>query len=74
MLIKKISNYLLTFAEPTEIALYLYNAITNGKMVSSHPSKITGGLDRVYEYDGYYYTFVGMGDNGFIVTAFPTRK
>ena len=43
-------------------------------MVSSSPSKIKGGLDRVYEYDGYYYTFVGMGDNGFIVTAFPTKK
>lgn len=57
-----------------EIALYLYNAITNGEMVSSSPSKIKGGLDRVYEYDGYYYTFVGMGDNGFIVTAFPTKK
>ena len=57
-----------------EIALYLYNAITNGKVVKSIPSKIKGGLDRIYEYDGNYYTLVGMGDNGFIVTAFPTRK
>ena len=57
-----------------EIALYLYNAITYGIMVDSKPSKIKGGLDRIYEYDGNYYTFVGMGDNGFIVTSFPTRK
>lgn len=57
-----------------EIALYLYNAITYGTMVSCTPSKIEGGLDRIYEYDGNYYTFVGMGDNGFIVTSFPARK
>ena len=57
-----------------EIALHLYNAITNGVLVGSNPSKIKGGLDRIYEYDGQYYTFVGMGDNGFIVTSFPTRK
>jgi len=57
-----------------EIALYLYNVITNGNMINSIPSKIVGGLDRIYEYDGNYYTFVGMGDNGFIVTSFPTRK
>lgn len=57
-----------------EIALYLYNAITNGKVVGTQPSKIKGGLDRVYEYDGYFYTFVGMGGNGFIVTSFPTHK
>ncbi|MCQ2082255.1 MAG: hypothetical protein MJZ11_11405 [Lachnospiraceae bacterium] len=57
-----------------EIALYLYNAITNGTIIGSIPSKIKGGLDRIYEYDGCYYTFVGMGNNGFIVTSFPTRK
>ena len=57
-----------------EIALYLYNALTSGDVVGSQPSKIEGGLDRIYEYDGNYYTFVGMGDNGFIVTSFPTRK
>ena len=68
-------NFLNAFDIKTdEIALYLYNAITNGKMVSSLPSKIAGGLDRIYEYDGHYYTFVGMGNNGFIVTAFPTGK
>jgi len=43
-------------------------------MVSCAPSKVEGGLDRIYEYDGNYYTFVGMGDNGFIVTSFPARK
>jgi len=57
-----------------EISLYLYNAITYGTMVRSTLSKIEGGFDRIYEYDGDYYTFVGMGDNGFIVTSFPTGK
>lgn len=57
-----------------EIALYLYNVITSGNVIGSIPSKIQGGLDRIYEYDGNYYTFVGMGNNGFIVTSFPTRK
>ena len=57
-----------------EIALYLYTAITNGKLVKNVPSKIAGGLDRTYEYDDHYYTFVGLGNNGFIVTAFPVGK
>lgn len=56
-----------------EISLYLHATLTNGKVISSVASKVKGGLDRVYEYDGKYYTFVGMGDNGYIVTAFPTK-
>lgn len=55
-----------------EIPLYLYNAITYGDIIRSTPSKIPGGIDRVYKYDGQYYTFVGLGGNGFIVTAHPT--
>ena len=57
-----------------EIALYLYNVITCGDLISCTPSKIKGGLDRVYEYDGQYYTFVGIGNNGFVVTSFPTNR
>ena len=54
-----------------EIALYLYKVITDGKLVDSKPSSVKGGLDRLYEYDNRYYTFVAMGSNGFIVTSFP---
>ena len=57
-----------------EIALYLYNVIVNGNLIRCTPAKIKGGLDRVYEYGGQYYTFVGMGSNGFIVTSFPTDR
>ena len=54
-----------------EIALYLYNVITNGKLLDLKPSKASNGEDRIYEFDGNYYTFVAMGNNGFIVTSFP---
>ena len=57
-----------------EIALYLYNVIVNGNLIRCTPSKIQGGLDRVYEYGGQYYTLVGLGSNGFIVTSFPTDR
>lgn len=57
-----------------EIALYLYKVITDGKLIDSKPSNIAGGFDRLYEYDNQYYTFVAMGNNGFIVTSFPNPK
>lgn len=58
----------------SEIALYLYEAISNGDLDESKPSKIKGGYDRTYKYDSKYFTFVSIGDNGFIVTSFPTLK
>lgn len=54
-----------------EIALHLYNAITNGELVDSYPSDVEHGINHVYNYDGNYYTFVATGSNGFIVTSFP---
>ena len=56
-----------------EIALYLYEVLTNGKLIKSNPSK-KGGFNKVYKYDGNYYTFVAMGNNGFIVTSYPVPK
>lgn len=57
-----------------EIALYLYKVVSEGNIVCSTPSIVKGGIDIIYEYDSKYYTFIGKGSNGFIVTAFPTHK
>ena len=55
----------------TEIANYLYNVITHGHLSSQKPSRHKGGFEYVYRYQNELYTFVAMGSNGYIVTAFP---
>ena len=56
------------------IAELLYRIVTNGTVVSNRLSINGQGFDRVYDYDDTYYTFTGIGSNGFIVTAFPVGK
>lgn len=57
-----------------DIANLLYDIVTRGNVVSSLPSSNGSGYDRVYDYEENYYTFTGIGTNGFIVTAFPVSK
>lgn len=57
-----------------EIADLLFQVVTNGDLISNRPSLKGHGYDRVYDYEDNYYTFMGVGSNGFIVTAFPVGK
>lgn len=57
-----------------ELADLLYLVVTKGAIVSSLPSGNGRGYDRVYDYEENYFTFTGIGSNGFIVTAFPVNK
>ncbi len=56
------------------LADFLKEVISKGTVVSNTKSKVGTGYDRVYDYDGNYYTVAGIGSNGFIVTAFPQNK
>ena len=56
-----------------EIAGFLYDVVEKGNVISEYTSKNGTGVDTIYDYGGNYFTFIGMGSNGFIVTAFPTE-
>lgn len=32
------------------------------------------GFERVYSYQGNYYIVIGIGTNGFIISAYPHKK
>ena len=55
------------------LADYLYKIITDGILCERKPSKYHGGFECIYKYREELYTFVAMGNNGYIVTAFPTH-
>lgn len=59
-----------------EIPYFLKDFITNGKLISSELKTIgtRQGYERVYENNNEYLVLVGVGTNGFIVTAYPRRK
>ena len=62
--------------EKEDIPAYLEKAITNGTVVESilKPVGKHQGYERTYYYNGNYYVLVGIGTNGFIVSAYPKRK
>ena len=56
---------------------YIKTVVTKGKLVSSKTILVGGGMlgyERVYYYNGGYHLLVGIGANGFIVTAFASKK
>ncbi len=55
-----------------QIPKFLYDVVIKGSIVKEIISKNGTGIDIIYDYQGKYFTFVGAGSNGFIVTAFPT--
>ena len=57
-----------------ELPAFLKEVVSKGRVVSNIKSKISNGYDRVYDYEGNYFTVAGIGSNGFIVTAFPQTK
>lgn len=63
--------------ERQEVAEFLKKVIRDGIVVSNDLRSIPGGkmgYERIYEYKGNYYTLVGLGTNGFIVSAYPISK
>lgn len=59
-----------------DIPEYLRKAITYGVVVKNKVKMIHGrqGYERVYKYDSKYYILAGIGLNGFVVSAYPTKK
>lgn len=54
----------------------LNKIISNGTIYSNKLKIINGrqGYERIYEYDGRYILVTGIGTNGFIVSAYPTKN
>ena len=75
ILAKHLQDFTAAFQlEEKDIPQFLENIVTYGEVISNVPSKNANGYDRIYDYKGNYYMFAGIGDNGFIVTAFPVGK
>ncbi len=57
----------------SQIPTYLEKVITQGTVVSNTLKPIGNrmGYERVYYYKGNYHVVTGIGDNGFIVSAYP---
>lgn len=59
-----------------DISYFLYKVVREGNIVDNHIEIRNGKqtITKVYDYQGNYYILTGIGTNGFIVTARPTRK
>ena len=55
----------------TEIARHLETVMRDGKIEYSRISQKNGGYERLYSYNGEYYLLSGIGENGYIVSAYP---
>lgn len=55
------------------IPSFLQKVVSFGSVVSNKMICRNGrqGFERVYQYNGRYYVLVGLGENGFIVSAYP---
>lgn len=62
--------------EADEVPSYLKKVIANGEIVSEKIRTIYNrkGYEKTYYYEDDYYIVTGIGDNGFIVSAYPKRK
>lgn len=61
----------------SEVPGYLYRVITHGRVESSRLKLIANGrmgYTRVYFYSGRYNIITGIGTNGFIASAYPTKR
>lgn len=61
----------------SEVPGYLHRVITHGEVISNQLKPLSNGrmgYTRVYYYGGRCNIITGIGTNGFITTAFPTRR
>ena len=61
----------------SEVPRYLHRVITHGVVVSNQLKPLANGrlgYTRVYYYGGRYNIITGIGTNGFITSAYPTRR
>lgn len=58
-----------------KIPEFLHKVVSEGKVVSNKIKIKNGreGYERVYYYDGKHYVLTGVGENGFIVSAYPVE-
>lgn len=56
-----------------DIPDFLYRVVTNGQVVSNKIKIIKDhkNYERIYKYQDQYYVLAGIGDNGFLVSAYP---
>lgn len=59
--------------KPDEIGAFLSEVISQGIVYKNEVKHINGidGYERIYKYKTKYYLLVGIGLNGFIVSAYP---
>lgn len=59
-----------------QVSNLLNKIMSNGSIYSNSLKMINGrqGYERIYEYNGKYVLVTGIGTNGFIVSAYPTKK
>lgn len=58
-----------------QLACYLNKVVSHGKVISNKLVKRGNreGFERVYYYLGKHYVIVGIGTNGFIISAYPKK-
>ena len=57
--------------EESSIPAYLKSVFQTGEIEYSRISRNNGGFEKLYKYNGQYYLLSGIGENGFIVSAYP---
>ena len=55
----------------SEIANHLETIFQNEKIEYNRVTRNNGGYERLYSYNGKYYILSGVGENGYIVSAYP---
>lgn len=59
---------------PENIAQHIKNVFHSGKVEYNRITRENGGYERLYNYKGKYYMISGIGENGFIVSAYPVSE
>ena len=61
---------------PAQVPSLIKSIISDGTLVVNRERKLANGrigFERVYSVNGKHYLLIGVGTNGFIVTAYPVE-
>lgn len=67
------AEFINVFGTDVDIPSIMFDIISKGKIVSTKEVIRNGnkGYEKIYDYNGSHYILSAIGDNGFIVSAYP---
>ena len=60
--------------DASNLTTHLQTVFRSGKVEYSRVVRDNGGYERLYSYNGKYYLLSGVGNNGYITSAYPVNE